>query len=216
MNREAVAAARALFCCIVYMAAGCVSPRIKPDAIDTKQPAPQFSQEQAPNTIDPSKTSVEISIREQKLFLSHNGVIVRVYGVSTAVRGAGNTMRSKQTPLGLHRIYKKIGHGEPIGKVFRWATPQNYIVSIWETVPVRNTPRYITTRILWLEGMKDGHNKGKEIDSKKRHIYIHGTNQEGAIGTPDSIGCILMRNEDIIELFNLVREGTIVNIVLSH
>ena len=31
----------------------------------------------------------------------------------------------------------------------------------------------ITTRILWLEGLEDGVNKGKEIDSFQRYIYMN-------------------------------------------
>src|SRR3989344_3340031 len=215
MNTKAVAAARALFCCILCIWAGCASPRIKPDAIDTKQLVLPSPQKQASNTIDPSKTSIEISIRKQKLFLLHDGVVARVYSVSTAVRGAGNAIQSEQTPLGLHRIYKKIGHSEPIGRIFRWGTPQDRIVSIRQLPLVSYAPRYITTRILWLEGLETGNNKMGNVDSRRRHIYIHGTNQEGAIGMPDSKGCILMKTVDIVELFDRVREGTLVHIVLD-
>lgn len=210
MKQEVVAAAIALLCCSL---AGCVNARRKPDFEKSPPPLPR---ERAPITIDPSKTSIEISIKEQKLFLLHNDVIIRAYDVSTALRGVGNRARSEKTPLGLHRIYKKIGHGEPIGRVFRWAMPQNHIASIRQAPPLPDAPRYITTRILWLEGLKKGNNHTEAVDSRKRHIYIHGTNQEGAIGAPDSKGCIFMRNTDIVELFDVVQEGTKVKIVLGY
>ena len=66
----------------------------------------------------------------------------------------------------------------------------------------------ITTRILWLDGLEKGRNKGVNVDSKSRYIYIHGTAEEGLIGEPASLGCIRMKNMDVIKLFNRVRKGT--------
>lgn len=70
----------------------------------------------------------------------------------------------------------------------------------------------VTTRIMWLKGLEAGINKGKGIDSYNRRIYIHGTPEEGLIGRPASYGCIRMKNKDVIELFNLLKEGTLVEI----
>jgi lipoprotein-anchoring transpeptidase ErfK/SrfK len=67
---------------------------------------------------------------------------------------------------------------------------------------------YVTSRIIWLDGEEDGLNKGGNVDSYKRYIYIHGTHEEGLIGTKASHGCIRMFNYDVIELFNLVNIGT--------
>ena len=39
----------------------------------------------------------------------------------------------------------------------------------------------------------------------ERYVYIHGTNHEEAIGEPASHGCIRMRNNDVAELFDLVK-----------
>ncbi|MCK5091314.1 MAG: L,D-transpeptidase, partial [Gammaproteobacteria bacterium] len=47
----------------------------------------------------------------------------------------------------------------------------------------------------------------------QRYIYIHGTAEEGRIGRPASQGCIRMRNADVIELFDLLDVGTLVNII---
>jgi len=46
----------------------------------------------------------------------------------------------------------------------------------------------------------------------QRYIYIHGTPDESHLGKPLSHGCIRMSNNDVIELFNLVPIGIIVNI----
>ncbi|MCS7228222.1 MAG: L,D-transpeptidase [Endomicrobia bacterium] len=63
-----------------------------------------------------------------------------------------------------------------------------------------------------LEGLQLGVNKGGNVDSEKRKIYIHGTPEEGLIGRPASHGCIRMKNLDIVELFDLVPVGTLVEI----
>ena len=71
----------------------------------------------------------------------------------------------------------------------------------------------ITTRILWLSGLEEGLNKGKNIDSFKRYIYIHGTSEEGRLGIPSSHGCIRMKNKDVIDLYKKVEVGTLVLIL---
>ena len=58
----------------------------------------------------------------------------------------------------------------------------------------------ISSRILWLEGLEEGKNKGENIDTYQRYIYIHGTNEEGMLGKKSSHGCIRMGNSDIIDL----------------
>ena len=66
----------------------------------------------------------------------------------------------------------------------------------------------IMSRIMWLEGMQPGRNQGGYVDTYQRYIYIHGTSDEDKIGTPSSIGCIRMSNDDIVELYRLVKSGT--------
>ena len=46
----------------------------------------------------------------------------------------------------------------------------------------------------------------------RRYIYIHGTPDSEPMGMPFSHGCIRMRNDDLLELFDLVAAGTAVNI----
>ena len=53
-------------------------------------------------------------------------------------------------------------------------------------------------------------NQGGDVDTHRRYVYIHGTQREDRIGEPLSSGCILMRNADVIELFDQVRTGDLV------
>ena len=62
----------------------------------------------------------------------------------------------------------------------------------------------ITSRILWLDGLEEGVNCGGVYDTYARYIYIHGTSDEKRIGEPVSAGCIRMKNDDVIELFDEV------------
>ena len=63
-----------------------------------------------------------------------------------------------------------------------------------------------------LEGLKTGINKGPGVDSFERFIYIHGTNREDLIGTPLTHGCIALRNDDVVRLFDIAAEGMLVYI----
>ncbi len=66
---------------------------------------------------------------------------------------------------------------------------------------------------MWLSGLEEGKNKGHLIDSFKRHIYIHGTAEEGLIGRPAFNGCIRMKNTDVAELYAMVGVNTLVDII---
>lgn len=161
--------------------------------------------------LKPDEYAIIIDVSEQKLYLIKDEKIVKMYPVSTSKYGIGNEEGSYKTPLGTHRISKKIGSGAKIGTIFKSLTKTNKTAEIY--VDGRDIAEdIITTRIMWLEGLEPGINKGKGIDSHARHIYIHGTPEEGLIGKPASHGCIRMRNKDVIELFELVREGTLVEI----
>lgn len=136
---------------------------------------------------------------------------LREYPVSTALNGAGEADGSYCTPRGLHRIAQKIGADAPLFSVFkaRVATGE-----IWTPEREAQAPGsdWILSRILWLEGMEPGKNRGSTVDSHARYIYIHGTNEESKIGTPVSHGCIRMRNADVVDLFDRVPVGTVVEI----
>ena len=101
----------------------------------------------------------------------------------------------------------------PKGAVFKGRIWTNEIAQIIED-PIDIPEDVITSRILWLDGLEKGRNRGGIVDSKSRYIYIHGTAEEGLIGQPASLGCIRMLNDDVIEIFNKVRVGTQVLIFL--
>ncbi|MFO8153172.1 L,D-transpeptidase family protein [Thioalkalivibrio sp.] len=142
-----------------------------------------------------------VRIDEQRLYVVDRGHPPEHYPVSTAANGVGNREGSGQTPLGLHRVARRIGDAAPAGTVFRGRVATGEIAPVL-TDPGQHGPGdRITSRILWLEGLEAGHNRGGKLDSFGRYIYIHGTDEEGRIGTPASHGCVRMRNADIIALF---------------
>jgi hypothetical protein len=109
----------------------------------------------------------------------------------------------------VHRIVSKLGRNAKIGEIFKSRRRTKKIAKFNRK---RIKKDLITTRILKLEGLEKGVNRGKGIDSYKRDIYIHGTAEEHLVGKPASHGCIRMKNKDTIELFNLIPRGTLVNI----
>ncbi len=150
-----------------------------------------------------SQTKIQISIRDQTLRLTRKGRTVRSFPVSSSRFGLGTEEGSQKTPLGRFKVGQKIGHDEPSGTIFCSRIP------LRPGDPLPETEDWVTTRILWLEGLEDNN-----ANTKDRYIYIHGTKHEDRIGTPDSHGCIRMRNADVIELFQLVEEGT--SVVISE
>jgi lipoprotein-anchoring transpeptidase ErfK/SrfK len=113
------------------------------------------------------------------------------------------------TPDGLHRVCEKIGEGAAPGMVFKARQPTGKLSAEWPT-PEDNL---ITSRILWLEGLEPGHNKGQDsqgriVDTRRRFVYIHGTNQADKLGRPNSHGCVLLSDADVIRLFGRVPNGT--------
>jgi lipoprotein-anchoring transpeptidase ErfK/SrfK len=144
-----------------------------------------------------AQTRIEISIRDQKLDLVRKGKTLRSFPVSSSRFGLGSEEGSNKTPLGKFKIGEKIGHDMPDGTIFQNRIP----LQPGDRLP--ETEDWITSRILWLEGLEE-HN----ANTRDRFIYIHGTKHEDKVGTPDSHGCIRMRNADVIELFTLVDEGT--------
>ena len=122
----------------------------------------------------------------------------RSYPVSTALNGLGNRIESYKTPFGIHRIRQKIGGGELAGTVFEGREPVDRIA---RNMDIQDADE-ITSRILWLDGMEEGVNRGGVYDTYSRYIYIHGTSDEKRIGQPVSAGCIRMKNDDVIKLFD--------------
>jgi L,D-transpeptidase YbiS len=140
---------------------------------------------------------IDISIRRQRLVLKRGRKAVRTYLISSSRFGLGSEEGSMKTPLGQFRIAEKIGQGAAPGTIFKSRVP------LRPDDPLPDTDDLITSRILWLDGLDEDN-----ANTRERFIYIHGTKHEDRIGTPDSHGCIRMRNEDVIELFDLIEEGT--------
>jgi UDP-N-acetylmuramate--alanine ligase len=160
-----------------------------------------------PLLTDPKELFLVVSIETQTLFVCTNDAIVDRYDASTSRFGIGNRENSLKTPVGLHRIKEKFGAGAPPGRVFR---DREDTGEDWDHSQTGDN--LILTRILRLEGLEEGINKGGSVDSYERYIYIHGTGREDLIGTPLSHGCVCLRNLDIARLFETVKEGTLVYI----
>lgn len=128
---------------------------------------------------------------------------------STATKGIGNIANSNKTPYGAHVIEEKIGEGAPLNAVFR---DRVWNGDIWDPTQ-RNDEDLILTRVLWLKGLERGVNLGGNVDSYRRFIYFHSTNEPEQIGQPASHGCIRMFNEDILDMFGRIAEGTLVYIM---
>ena len=154
---------------------------------------------------------IEISIPEQSLVLLDNGRELRRYAVSTSRNGAGEREGSFCTPRGEHVVRAKIGAGQPLNTVFRGRRPTGEVWTpeLGERFPGRD---WILTRILWLSGREVGKNRLGNVDTMRRYIYIHGSPDSVPMGEPGSIGCIRMRNQDIVELFDRVPAATPVRI----
>ena len=135
-----------------------------------------------------------LSVADQKMIVLRDGKPLSSYSVSTSKFGIGDRPGSYATPLGVLRIKEKIGHGLPAGAVFKSRKPTGEVLPV--DAPGRDP---IVTRILWLEGLDD-----RNRNAYRRYIYIHGTPEERNVGRPVSYGCIRMRSQDVIELFETV------------
>jgi UDP-N-acetylmuramate--alanine ligase len=149
-----------------------------------------------------------VDVDRQRLLLMHGEQPVEDFAVSTAANGVGGESGSYRTPPGWHRIHRRIGAGEPRGAVFVSREPTG---AVWQGEP--RADDLILTRILTLDGMEEGVNRGPGRDSLERYIYLHGTNHETALGLPTSHGCVRLANADIERLFEAVEEGDPVAIV---
>ena len=129
--------------------------------------------------------------------------VLRRLRASTSRFGVGQQEGSNKTPLGLHRVAQKFGDGLPAGAVFKARVYQGYA---WNGKPEDT----ITSRILWLEGLEPGLNRGGNVDSFKRYIYIHGTGNQSTLGRPASCGCTHLSDQDLLPLYDEVPMGTLV------
>lgn len=154
--------------------------------------------------IAPTEYVLAVNVAAQSVSLFQNELFLRQYPCSTSRFGIGQIEGSNCTPLGLHRVAEKIGGGEPAGTVFKARQV------IGHTSQPEFADAKITTRIFWLEGLEPGLNRGTNVDSRARFIYIHGTGDQESIGEPASHGCIHLADADLIPLFDLLPVGTLV------
>lgn len=140
--------------------------------------------------------TIRVSVRDQRLDLVEGDAVVASYPVSTSRFGLGSEEGSRKTPLGRFRIGEKIGAGAPVGTIFRGRVP------LAPNEPPPETEDHVLTRILWLEGLEP-----QNANTRERYIYIHGTQHENRIGQPDSHGCIRMKTDDLLALFDRVSTG---------
>lgn len=136
-----------------------------------------------------SKFRLEVFDKEDELLAS--------FPISWSKFGVGFAVGSKKTPLGRFRICEKIGAGEPLGVVFVARVPVGEMVAPATGGPVQEGK--VLTRILWLDGLDKGN-----ANTKDRLIYIHGTINEHLIPSQTSDGCIVLKNDDVIKLFDMV------------
>jgi hypothetical protein len=153
----------------------------------------------------PCFLAVNIARQRAALFRRRDGgyAPVKSFRCSTSKFGIGESAGSNMTPRGLHRVAQKLGGGWPVGVVFKGRRVIGYT---WRGLP--GAP--ITNRILWLEGLEPGFNRGGDVDSFRRCIYIHGTGDETTLGRPDSHGCIHLSADDLLPLYDKLPEGTLV------
>ncbi|APR69536.1 cell wall-recycling L,D-carboxypeptidase ElsL [Acinetobacter haemolyticus] len=154
------------------------------------------------------QADILIDLAQQTLYLpKHN----KLYVISSGKNGIGEQENTGKTPRGWHRIAQKIGDDAPKNSVFiaRQATGEIYDQDLAQQFPERD---WILSRILWLDGLQAGFNQGDGCDTFKRYIYIHGTPETEPMGIPMSHGCIRMKNDEVIELFELISEQALVYI----
>ena len=147
-----------------------------------------------------------INSSNQTLYLFKDDNLIFESKVSTSKYGMGCKMNSYKTPTGLHSVSSMIGKGLPAGTLFRNRKPTEKVI---KKMPLDNSD-YITSRILRLNGLEEGKNKGGDVDSYNRYIYIHGTPHCNTLGSKQSQGCIRMSDRAIVKLFDLVDQKTLV------
>lgn len=165
--------------------------------------------------VRPTRFLLTVSVADQRMSLFERRgwlhpesrfphyVFRRRFVVSTSRFGVGQAMHSNQTPLGLHRIARKVGGGDPVGTVFE---SREAVGFTWQGRPTAS----IVHRILWLEGLEPGLNRGGQVDTFRRYIYIHGYGDESTLGRPQSRGCIHVAAADLMPLHDRLPLHTLV------
>lgn len=144
---------------------------------------------------------IRIDVPSQTLTLIEADAPDRTYVISTSRNGVGSEPGSNKTPTGRFRIAEKHGDGAPPGEIFIARKPTGRFGREDDDFD------HVQTRILWLDGLDP-----ENGNTYERFIYIHGTNAESKLGTPASHGCVRMSNLEVIDLYDRVGVGTLVEI----
>ena len=150
---------------------------------------------------------LEIDTAQQQLRCWRGTKVLHECEISSGAAGNGERTGSGKTPHGWHYIRAAIGGGMPDNAVFRgrrW-TGETFSSELADANPERD---WILTRILWLCGLEKGVNRGGQVDSQRRYIYLHGTPPEEPMGVPASHGCVRLRSSDLLYIFSLAEPGT--------
>lgn len=148
--------------------------------------------------MSPAPLRLEVCVGTQTLSLFEGPQLIRQWPCSTSKFDLGFTEGSYRTPVGRFTVKEKHGDGAPAGTIFKSRQP----VGLWQ--PGMDTQEdLVLTRILRLDGRER-----RNANSFDRYIYVHGTNDEAAVGRPASHGCVRLRNADMIELYDRVPVGT--------
>jgi len=177
-----------------------IDPAFAPMLRDLQQRFPEYSTDKV----------ILVDATRQELVLIENGQAAGRWTISTGEAGLGSQSGSNKTPLGVHRVAKTYGQDAPLGAICKARQYTRCVSEILTEPGKRSNADNVTTRILWLDGLEPGFNKGGNVDSFKRYIYIHGTDEEGRLGKPASHGCIRMSNQAVVDLFNRVGVDTLV------
>lgn len=161
--------------------------------------------------VRPTRYLLLVDIPAQRMFLAQPSgklqspecIVQKTFRISTSRFGIGQKKNSNCTPLGVHRVARKVGGGWPVGAVFKSRELVGFAWQGWKEAA-------ITHRILWLEGLQPGFNRGGNVDTFDRYIYIHGTGDEPTIGRPASHGCIHVSGADLLPLYDRLPTGTLV------
>jgi len=162
------------------------------------------TQENAAVKTPTRKVVARISVRDQMLDLAVDGQSIARFPVSTSKYGLGDQRNSYRTPLGTLAVEQKIGNGVPKGGKFYRRSFTGQVFDLANYDPVLHPAEYdsILTRIIWLRGLES-----RNKNAYERGIYIHGTNQEHLVGQPVSYGCIRMKNDDVLKLYQVLPIG---------
>ena len=164
--------------------------------------APLLSITISASAIAEQDIQIRVSVPEQRMYVFDGDKKLATYRVSTSAYGLGDGRGSYTTPLGHLEIASKVGTGAPVGTVFKGRCRTGEVCAI--NAKGRDP---IVTRILHLRGVEKQNSR-----AYARAIYIHGTPDERHIGRPASYGCIRMKSNDIVKLYDMIPVGASVEI----